>query len=332
MCLNGPKKGLILALFCHFRASGARILLAVTLILNLTVHADDSQTLYSVMHKLYATGEMVDDRMSTIYLQTHFGSSIRYELLLNEMAESSEGREWQIFRDRILESHGALFNRLYSIQINSQKLDAFYAETILLFNLLKRQQSGFLRDQFEHWLHSLDSIDFRHLSRAQVIEWTDVIAEIFAYSVTSTMPWTEKQKTFIANFLAQQSELQAGQWNANFKRAAKQAGNSQLDSRSVTRLLTIMFATAPMALAYIIGFASSPAGKAFTSGMESENFGVLVLSMISGLAFGFGPMVGGVTVPALMFQKSPHLYSKRRWSYAMDKIRESCETALSGNP
>ena len=183
---------------------------------------DPPLRLLKSMKRLYTTNEPLDERARLEYEE----SGGRKDALMAIFQDSPEAKTFLNLYAELVGSDPQFEALLAKHNVDPANVQNFFAETVLLFRLVKNHHDPLARSQFSHWLESVDAVDFRRLDKVNARRWTEVLLELFKAALEITGPWNEGDYQYLEVFFAEQMTQSAPTWAARLNGYLPKVENS----------------------------------------------------------------------------------------------------------
>lgn len=181
-----------------------------------------------IFRLLTRTQSPLDPRDLEAYKSVQLNDSSRNIAVLSFLEERGLDRVASESMQAFYAQNPGIKERL-SAKVTANEVNLFFAETVLLLELLKNRRDILLDNQFQHWRYAWERIDFRYLKKSDAEKWSRQLRALFANAVITAGPWRSDELIFADNFFAQRNEMNDRRWYRNFRNRLRQS----LDSRGI---------------------------------------------------------------------------------------------------
>ena len=287
----------------------------------------------NIFKSVQKKGNPIDGRDLQEYLSKRYVDEARTVALLTWLDGMNANVDFEEFCKEFEAANPDLDKLLKANHgITSAGMKDFFAESLLLFFVLKNGYSALYENQFGHWLQAWISLDFRQLSGDDVQIWGKALLNLYALAMDISGPFSLEEETRMNTFFKAHPELGQEGWSINIRRVL--SGNDDRYTSNKDNVLgkrqdvrigpSILGGMSISTVAFVVGaiafmpqlHVGSPLGSLFLLLGFLGAGGAAVIG--GGIALAYGVNVYPVFYPGV----------KRSSSYMLTDVDFTCESIL----
>lgn len=316
----------LLGAFCgSFRVS-LTLLMAISTVFHSVPAKAWSFDFESVFQHITSSKEPMDERVLLEYnLLTSKNSDKRSLALLVWLAKSKYQGAIESFLKTFNAQKPNLAKTIANRGVGQEQLLEFFAESLLLFSVLKNRQTSMVENQYVRFRRAWLGVDLRLLPKPGLTLWSTVLIGILRLSLQSLEPWTETELSDVQAFMDSREELKTQSAKPILKQISELASFEPKDPYFTLFELTSIFLsglpTVSASMAILVALSLYDSVKSFA---EATPY-TFVLCGVAAVSF----LVGSCYLP---ITRSPPAFIPllhKRFSYIFRYQKFDCRRFLS---
>lgn len=163
------------------------------------------------------TNVSIDGRDLEKYLEMGTDNTLRHSALLEWFEDKKAAKDFSEMLTQFWDKEPDTAKILSQANVNRYDIKVFFAETLLLMAMIKRNRPALVPKQYDFWKYAWEKVDFRYMTPETAKIWSEKLRSIFSLALSEAGPWGEEELKRVTAFFQSKLELNDKKWYTNFR-------------------------------------------------------------------------------------------------------------------